>query len=68
KQTFLIHDAEQDCSQSLSSTEEKLIPAFLISYSLPILSKSISKFLMTVGSLTHTHTQMVLLSNNFWLD
>ena len=68
KQTFLINDAEKDCSQSLSSTEEKLIPPFLILYSLPILSKSISKFLMKVGSLTHTHTQMVLLSNNFWLD
>jgi hypothetical protein len=24
KQTFLIHDAEQDCSQTLSSTEEKV--------------------------------------------
>ena len=44
KQTFLIHDAEKDYSQSLSSTEEKLIPPFLILYSLPILSKSILKF------------------------
>jgi hypothetical protein len=51
KQTFLIHDAEKDCSQSLSSTEEKLIPPFLILYSLPILSKSILKFLMKDGSL-----------------
>jgi hypothetical protein len=30
KQTFLFHDAEKDCSQSLSSTKEKLIPPFLI--------------------------------------
>ena len=30
KQTFLINDAEKDCSQSLSSTKEKLIPPFLI--------------------------------------
>ena len=44
KQTFLIHDAEKDYSQSLSSTEEKLIPPFLILYSLPVLSKSILKF------------------------
>ena len=51
KQTFLINDAEKDCSQSLSSTEEKLIPPFLILYSLPILSKSILKFLMKDGSL-----------------
>ena len=29
KQTFLIHDAEKDCSKLLSSTEEKLIPPFV---------------------------------------
>jgi len=70
KQTFLIHDAEKDCSQSLSSTEEKLIPPFLILYSQPILSKSILKFLMKDGSLICwkiSKLMMKLLVSIFWV-
>ena len=51
KQTFLIHDAEQDCSQSLSSTEEKVNTAISDFIQSTYPKQKYLKILMKDGSL-----------------